>query len=125
MAEVLVIEDMAGVRHTIDTMLKRAGHTVTVALDGAAGLELLKQRRFDLIITDILMPDVDGMEVLVRLSEMPTRPPVIAMSGGGAGVSADAALKVAKLKSDVFMQKPFEKAELLAAVDRLLGRSAA
>jgi DNA-binding response OmpR family regulator len=125
MAEVLVIEDMAGVQHTINTMLRRAGHTVTMTADGAAGLEQLRQRRFDLVITDMLMPDVDGMEVLVRLAEMPSRPPVIAMSGGGAGVSAEAALKAAKLKADAFLQKPFDRAELLAAVDKLLGRSAA
>jgi len=125
MAEILVIEDMAGVQHTLNTMLRRAGHTVTIAGDGAAGLAQLQQRRFDLVITDMLMPDVDGMEVLARLSEMPGHPPVIAMSGGGAGVSAEAALKVAKLKADAFLQKPFEKAELLAAVDQLLGRSAA
>jgi DNA-binding response OmpR family regulator len=125
MAEILVIEDMAGVQHTLNTMLKRAGHSVTLAGDGAAGLEQLRQRRFDLVITDMMMPDVDGMEVLVHLSEMPNRPPVIAMSGGGAGVSAEAVLKVAKLKADAFLQKPFEKAELLAAVDQLLTRSAA
>jgi DNA-binding response OmpR family regulator len=125
MSEVLVIEDMAGVQHTINTMLRRAGHNVTIAGDGAAGLEQLKQRKFDLVITDMLMPDVDGMEVLVRLSEMSGRPPVIAMSGGGAGVSAEAALKAAKLKADAFLQKPFDKAELLAAVESLLARPAA
>jgi DNA-binding response OmpR family regulator len=125
MAEVLVIEDMSGVQHTLNTMLRRAGHSVTIAGDGAAGLQQLQQRKFDLVITDMLMPDVDGMEVLVRLAEMPNRPPVIAMSGGGAGVSAEAALKAAKLKADAFLQKPFDKAELLAAVDSLLARSAA
>jgi DNA-binding response OmpR family regulator len=125
MAEVLVIEDMAGVQHTINTMLRRAGHKVTIAGDGAVGLRQLRERKFDLVITDMLMPDVDGMEVLVRLSEMPDRPPVIAMSGGGAGVSAEAALKAARLKADAFLQKPFDKTELLTAVESLLSRSAA
>jgi DNA-binding response OmpR family regulator len=125
MAEVLVIEDMAGVQHTINTMLRRAGHTVTIVGDGAAGLKQLQERKFDLVITDMLMPDVDGMEVLVRLSEMPRRPPVIAMSGGGAGVSAEAALKAARLKADAFLQKPFDRTELLAAVESLLSRPAA
>jgi DNA-binding response OmpR family regulator len=65
------------------------------------------------------------MEVLVRLSEMAGRPPVIAMSGGGAGVSAEAALKAARLKADAFLQKPFDRTELLAAVESLLKRPAA
>jgi DNA-binding response OmpR family regulator len=125
MADILVIEDMSGVQHTINTMLRRAGHNVTIAGDGAAGLKQLQERKFDLVITDMLMPDVDGMEVLVRLSEMAGRPPVIAMSGGGAGVSAEAALKAARLKADAFLQKPFDRTELLAAVESLLKRPAA
>jgi CheY-like chemotaxis protein len=125
MATVLVIEDMAGVQHTINTMLRRAGHTVTLASNGSDGLALLQEQKFDLVITDILMPDVDGLQVLARLSQMPGRPPVIAMSGGGAGVSAEATLSAAKQTADAFLQKPFEKAELLGAVEQLLARSAA
>jgi CheY-like chemotaxis protein len=120
MADILVVEDMAGVRHAISSMLKRAGHNVTFAQNGAEGLMELKQRRFDLVITDMLMPDSDGMEVLTQLAAMPNHPPVIAISGGGAGVSAEVALKGAKLHADAFLQKPFERTELLAAVNAVL-----
>jgi DNA-binding response OmpR family regulator len=73
----------------------------------------------------MLMPGVDGTQVLAELNKMPKRSPIIAISGGGAGVSADTALKAARMQADAFLQKPFEKAELLAAVDLLLARPAA
>jgi DNA-binding NtrC family response regulator len=120
MADILVIEDMAGVRHAISSMLKRAGHSVTLAHNGSQGLTELKQRPFDLVITDMLMPDSDGMEVLSALAGMSKRPPVIAISGGGAGVNAETALKAAKLHANAFLQKPFERNELLAAVNQAL-----
>lgn len=120
MANILLIDDMAGIRRTVGSMLKSLGHTVTTSDNGAEGLDLLKQGRFDLVITDMLMPVVDGSEVLSKLSAMPNRPRVIAMSGGGAGVSADMVLRVARTAADAYLQKPFEKTELSAALDRLL-----
>jgi CheY-like chemotaxis protein len=93
---------------------------VTLANDGAEGMELLKQRRFDLVVADILMPKLDGTEVIFQLTAMPSRPPVIAISGGGAGVSASEALRSARLKADAFLEKPFDKDQFMALVDKLL-----
>jgi DNA-binding NtrC family response regulator len=123
MADILIVEDMSGVRHAISTMLKRAGHTVAVAENGEQGLAELKRRPFDLVITDMLMPGSDGMEVLNQIGTMSKHPPVIAISGGGAGVSAETALAAARLHADAFLQKPFERAELLAAVDKVLAEA--
>lgn len=121
MAEILLIDDMKGVRRTVSALLKRAGHAVTEAEDGGAGLELLRGgARFDLVITDILMPKHDGMEVLLFLEQQPNRPKVLAISGGGSQVSADEAFLLARSKADATMAKPFDNAELLAAVDKLL-----
>ncbi len=120
MAEILVVEDMAGVRQAISSMLKRAGHVVTLTQDGGQGVAALRSRSFDLVITDMLMPGSDGMEVLTQISAMPNHPPVIAISGGGAGVSAETALAAAKLHANAFLQKPFERTELLAAVNQVL-----
>jgi CheY-like chemotaxis protein len=124
MAEILVIDDMAGVRRTVEAMLKRDGHKVTAATNGAEGLDLLEQRRFDLVICDILMPKVDGTEVIFRLNAMPNRPPVLAISGGGAGVSAGDALQMARLKADAFLEKPFDKEQFMSAVGTLLAKPA-
>lgn len=120
MAEVLLIDDMAGVRRAVDSMLKRLGHHVTAASNGAEGLELLKKSRFDLVICDILMPQVDGAEVIFQLSGMPNRPKVIAISGGGAGISAGEALQTARAKADAFLEKPFDKEQFTAVVEKLL-----
>ena len=120
MASILLIDDMKGVRRTVSALLKRAGHSVTEADDGGVGLELLGSQRFDLVITDMLMPKLDGMEVLLHLEKQPNRPKVLAISGGGSQVSADQAFLLAKSKADATLAKPFDNAELLAEVDKLL-----
>ena len=120
MAKILLIDDMAGVRRTVSAVLKRAGHKVTEADDGGAGLQLLKSDRFDLVITDMLMPNHDGMEVILFLEQQPNRPRVLAISGGGSQVSSDEAFMLARSKADATLAKPFDNSELLAAVDKLL-----
>jgi CheY-like chemotaxis protein len=123
MPEILLIDDMAGVRRALVSMLRHSGHTVTTADCGNQGLELLRTRRFDLVITDMLMPNGDGADVLSHVASLPNRPRVIAISGGGAGMSAESALRLARIKADAFLEKPFDSATLLAAVDKLLVKS--
>jgi two-component system, chemotaxis family, chemotaxis protein CheY len=120
MAKILLIDDMKGVRRTVSALLKRAGHSIVEADDGGAGVELLKSQRFDLVITDMLMPHHDGMEVLLHLERQPNRPKVLAISGGGSQVSADEAFMLARSKADATLAKPFDNAELVAMVDELL-----
>jgi CheY-like chemotaxis protein len=67
---------------------------------------------------------VDGTEVIFTLNAMPQRPAIIAISGGGAGVSADEALRLARFKADAFIEKPFDRAAFLAIVSRLLNKAA-
>ena len=86
-------------------------------------MDLLRSRHFDLVITDMLMPGIDGADILSEVGSLPNRPKVIAISGGGAGVSAESALRLARLKADAFLEKPFDSEVLLAAVDRLLVKS--
>lgn len=120
MAKILLIDDMKGVRRTVSAVLKRAGHTVTEADDGGAGMQFLGSERFDLVIADMLMPKHDGMEVLLFLQQHLDRPKVLAISGGGSQVSADEAFMLARSKADATLAKPFDNAELLGAVDKLL-----
>jgi DNA-binding NtrC family response regulator len=123
MAEILLIEDMAGVQRAVGAMLKQAGHAVTTAANGKDGIQIPGTRSFDLVITDMLMPEIDGSEVLFHLGSMAKRPRVIAMSGGGAGVSGASALRTAQFKTDAFLEKPFEKGELLAVIDKVLAKT--
>ena len=121
MARILLIDDMKGVRRTVCAVLKRAGHTVTEADDGGVGLQLLRSgQSFDLVITDMLMPKHDGTEVILYLGSIADRPKILAISGGGAQVSADEAFMLARTKADGTLAKPFDNDELIDVVDRLL-----
>ena len=120
MADILLIDDMTGVRRAVSSALKRAGHTVTEAGDGAEGLARAAERRFDIIITDIVMPGMDGTQVIAALAGQADRPLIIAMSGGGAHITSDEALKQARETADAALTKPFGTAELLVLVEKLL-----
>lgn len=120
MAEILLVDDMDAVRRAIGAVLKRAGHHVITAVDGAEGLALLKRQRFDLAIIDMLMPKVSGTEVIAQMNGMPNRPIVLAISGGGDGVPANEALRTARFKADAVLEKPFDKELFLSTIEKLL-----
>ncbi|HRJ13054.1 MAG TPA: response regulator, partial [Alphaproteobacteria bacterium] len=92
MANILLIDDMLPVRRALTTLLESENHRVTQAQDGAQGIHCLITQKFDLVITDILMPRADGLEILNHIEAMPSKPPVIAISGGSISMSADHAL---------------------------------
>ena len=120
MANLLLIEDMKGVRESLTMVLEMAGHNVTTAGTGAEGIQAAQQQNFDLVITDILMPEVDGPEVILELKQnSASNVPVLGMSGGGSMVSAKEALRLADEYADEVMQKTFSRDEILSAVDRL------
>lgn len=122
MAKILLIEDMKGVRESLAMVLEKGGHDVRQAVSGTEGLEAAKQNPVDLVITDILMPDLDGSEVVITLKkEHGDKLPVLAMSGGSSVVTADNALALAREFADEVMPKPFSRDDILAAVDRLTG----
>lgn len=121
MAKILLIEDMKGVRDSLEVILSMAGHTIELANDGAAGLEKISQSAYDLVITDILMPNVDGTEVIMQSKVKHPKMPVLAISAGGNGVSADQALSIASQKADAVLEKPFSKDDLLNKVNHLIG----
>lgn len=125
MARILVIDDVRGVRRSVAGILKRAGHEVAEAQDGREGLAAARASRFDLVVTDILMPEADGSEVITELRRMPARPRIVAMSGGGSLVRTEDALVYARSAADAVLEKPFEAEDLLDAVGRLLGGAAA
>lgn len=121
MAKILIIDDMKGIRDSLTVILEKAGHDVVPAANGKIGLELASQSVFDLIITDILMPEVDGVEVILKLKDKanPNSTPVLAISGGGADVSAESALTLAHSFADEVMAKPFSRDDIIGAVERL------
>lgn len=119
--KILLIEDMKGVRESLEVILSIQGYDVEFADNGSTGLEKAKSGSYDLVITDILMPELDGTEVIIQLRADGNKTPVLAISAGGDGVSASQALTLAKEKADAVMQKPFSKEELLDQITKLIG----
>lgn len=120
MANILLVEDMDGIRESLEVILDLAGHTVTTSKDGKAGIKLLEDGSYDLVITDILMPEVDGIEVIIKAKEKHPNNKVLAISAGGKGISSDEALEIASKKADATLKKPFSKEDLLTKVNELL-----
>jgi len=121
MAEILVVDDMEGVRKTIGSMLKRGGHNVTPAANGIKAIDLLKSQRFDLVVTDILMPEGDGVGLIAELKKNQPNVRVLAISGGGRIIDSTDCLRIAQgLGAHAAVMKPFTRDQLLAAVNQAL-----
>ena len=120
-ANILVIEDDKIVATIVEKFLSNGGHTVTVAHDGDAGLRAVAADPPDLVITDVFMPEKDGLEAIRELRAKNPTLPVIAMSGGGSGAAGAEILRVARLLgAKEVLKKPLTSAEVLGAVERCL-----
>jgi two-component system response regulator (stage 0 sporulation protein F) len=114
MATILIIDDEEGIRALLRTMLELAGYEVIEAANGRQGLELYRLRPTDLIITDILMPELNGLDMILELTRQFLHAKVIAISGEG---GEDNVLDVAKLLgARRTFHKPFSMPKLLDAV---------
>lgn len=120
MAHILVIEDHREFRDTLTQMLRTAEHDVHAVGNGREGLDLLETDSFDLLVTDILMPELDGIELLTKVRKMDAHLPVVAISGGGSMPASLALSLSTSLGADAVLFKPFYIGELLEAVDRAL-----
>ena len=118
---VLLIEDDDAVRKVVRMMLERDGHDVTEAGNGRLGLEQLKASAFDLVITDIIMPDMEGVETVMAVRQQYPAVKIIAMSGGDRTGNMDSLSAAEKLGASATLRKPFTRSALTAALDRTLG----
>lgn len=123
MAKILVIDDSASTLELVGDILTSAGHQVTTANSGKRGRAILTQEPLDLVITDVYMPDVDGLEVLRDVRRIRPGMRVIAMSSMAGKLDM---LVVAKALGAVLtLRKPFCTSDLLDAVDACLQPSTA
>ena len=93
---ILVVEDDAPTRALITSALQHAGYNVTGASGKTEVLALVRFHPFDLVLTDVIMPEMDGTEVILALKKSRRSTPVIAMSGGGSMMSSELSLNLAK-----------------------------
>lgn len=124
MAKILVIDDVEAIRHAMSIVLEKEGHEVVHAEDGLEGIRRLRETSVDLLITDVLMPGADGIEVIKEVRKTAPGLKVIAMSGGGNRLPAGFSLKMAQaFGAKAVLYKPFENAELVEMVRSVLAES--
>ena len=122
MSRILIIDDEQPIRSVLRRVLERAGHEVGEADDGQAGLKQIAASSFDLVVTDIVMPTMEGVEFIFQVHREQPDLKVIAMSGGGR-VAPKEYLNMARAAGAVsVLAKPFTIEALLAAVDAALKR---
>lgn len=129
MARILLVDDDDLVRQSLKLRLEAAGHDVVAAIHGGEGLEAFACGRFDLVISDIFMPEVEGMEFIRAVRRLQPDVPIIVMTGGSqrsvpSQEGVDHYLQVAKhFGSTKTLAKPFSPSRLLALIDECLARS--
>lgn len=121
MANILIIEDDSQFRAMLEQMLKQDGHQVTSAENGEVGLNIYPKLHPDLVITDILMPKKDGIEVILGIRQQSADTKIIAISGGRRSITADFNLASAQLIGvNAVLSKPFSRVELQRVINNVL-----
>lgn len=120
MARILLVDDDDQVRAMLKEVLGSSGYEVWEANDGTGVCKLYEQHRFDLVITDLVMPGIEGIELIIGLRQIDENVKIVAMSGAGPN-SAETYLNIAnKLGAQHILSKPFTMQEFLTTVSSAL-----
>ena len=121
MAKILVIDDEDQLRDLLQKLLTREGHEICIAHDGEEGVANFHQFNPDLVITDIIMPKKDGIEVIIELIQAHPKLPIIAISGGRRAVTAGFNLDSAHMLGvRASLLKPFTHRQLLNVIEDIM-----
>lgn len=120
MPNILVIDDEKSVRNSLKEVLEYEKHTVDLAMEGMEGLELFRNKRYDVVLCDIKMPEMDGIEVLEKIFEVSSEVPVIMISGHG---NIDTAVEAIKKGAFDFIEKPLDLNRLLITIRNAMDKS--
>jgi two-component system alkaline phosphatase synthesis response regulator PhoP len=119
MAEILIIEDEESILMALEDDLTLEGYTVTTATDGQTGFSVASEKRFDLLILDIMLPVMNGFDVCKKLRENGVTTPIIMLTARGQEIDRVLGLE---LGADDYVTKPFSPRELLARIKAILRR---
>jgi CheY-like chemotaxis protein len=121
MAKILLVEDNLDLLKMLNEIIQQGGHEVVMAQDGRMAMNQAKNSHFDLLITDLIMPEKEGIETIMAFRKFYPQTKIIAMSGGGAGGAARDYLSIARsLGVSNTLAKPFSSAEFMAMVNHEL-----
>ncbi len=108
MSRILLIEDDTTLRRALRLGLEKSGHQIMEAGNGREGIAAFRTTPADLVVTDLIMPEVEGVETIRSLREMSARVPILAISGGGRGSPRDYLHIARHLGANQVLEKPFE-----------------
>lgn len=116
-ARILIVDDHESIRSVLDAVLSQAGHSCMTASTGETAIEMARRSKFDLVVLDVNMPQMSGLQVLQRIRRF--TPAVLMVTGDSNIATVRAAVE---LGCDGYVAKPIEPAVLLARVDRILAK---
>ncbi|MFQ5722487.1 MAG: response regulator [Candidatus Aminicenantales bacterium] len=120
MKAILIIEDDDQIRALLRQILEREGYQVFDAPDGKKGISLYRQQLPDLVITDLVMPEKEGIETIIELKRNYPRVKIIAISGGGKVIPEIYLEMAEKLGAACTIKKPFQREDVLDAIHQIL-----
>ena len=118
--KVLIVEDEAPIRRVLEFKLKNSGYRVLIAKNGAQGLELIKTHQPDAVITDIMMPEMDGQQLCEQSNALKLNRPFLTIVVT-CRIAQDEQQWINQLQDTLFMEKPFSPARLVECIDQYLG----
>jgi CheY-like chemotaxis protein len=121
---ILVVDDDPDVRTVLRAMLHGIGYEIVEAVDGRDAMKRFNERAPSVVVTDIFMPEMDGLELLVKLRDVVPRVPVIVISGGGRHRDTTVGRTARALGAIEVLTKPFTSDDIVSAVRRVLGTGA-
>ena len=124
MTQVLLVDDDSIVLDTLAQILEGAGYDVRAVSSGADALESYQHQRPDVVVTDIIMPEMDGIEFIQRVRQLDPSAKIIAISGGSGKGYFENLEAVRRLTPVAILPKPFAKATLLSLIDRCVNDTA-
>ncbi len=121
-ASILIIDDEAGIRDSLETLLTLEGFSVELATEGRSGLDMLARRTYDLLLLDLALPGESGIDLLPRIKSIAPQLPIIMITAYGTVGNVVDAIRAGAAN---FVQKPWDNEKLLADIRAAIGRSAA
>jgi YesN/AraC family two-component response regulator len=121
MATILLVEDEPLVSETLCSAMKGKGHTVVMAANGVEGLKRFAEGSFDLVVTDIIMPDKEGIEMILEMRRLKSDAKIVAISGGGRTGNVEFLRMAGTLGAMATLNKPIRLADFFNVLNRCLG----